>query len=211
MVSRAPIGLLVMPLGSGRAIVVEAQLFLLGSERYDVSVPARFGVMRARELVWGERIVTSAEDLLKPSYLPPSAVFHGAVSGHTACEFGLHIEDQVAVRYYLGPQFAFSNFLTVCWTGDPTARLSGAEGHRAASTGKSPIPYSYFDGEWASGPGADEVNTGVGPIHWSRDYRHSITTPAGGGLLAVRVGPSHVADPMELARIAESVVVRLGQ
>jgi hypothetical protein len=121
----------------------------------------------------------------------------------------MKIADQIAVRYLIGSQYGFSNFLTVCWSADPAAELSGTENHKIAATGDQPIPYSYFDGEWAPGPGTDQFDLDIGPIHWSREFRHSITTLAGGGILAVRVGPSHVPDPAEMARIAESVVTRL--
>ncbi|MET4783731.1 hypothetical protein [Glaciihabitans sp. UYNi722] len=154
--------------------------------------------------------MSAAADILKPSYLPSGATFHGTVSGASAGEFGRRTEDQIALRYFLGPQYGFSNFLTVCWCGDPTIPLAGTENHQVASTGNQPVPYSYFDGEWSPGPGTDQVDFDIGPIHWSREYRHSIAISVGGGTLGIRVGPSHIANPAEMGKVAEAIYARLG-
>ena len=121
---------------------------------------------------------------LEKSLLPDGFKFLGEARGTDAGEFGLS-DEQVAQRYLRGA-FAHEHLITVCWSTDAELPLTGTEGREPVIVGDR---ITYFDGEWASGPGESQVDDAFGTIHWSSRYRHSVRISLPQGVLGIRANP----------------------
>ncbi|XBH22956.1 hypothetical protein V5R04_07020 [Jonesiaceae bacterium BS-20] len=121
---------------------------------------------------------------LDKSSLPSGFRFFGEARGRDAGEFGLS-DRQLAHRYIRG-EFSHSHILTVCWSDDPVWQLTGTEGREPLVVEEG---VEYFDGEWAAGPGDMQLDTVVGPVHWTSNYRHTVKVTVANGVLGIRANP----------------------
>lgn len=88
---------------------------------------------------------------------------------------------------------------------DPAARLVGTEGRDGARVdlGVPNATAVYHDGQWAPGPGRDQVDNGEVVIHWDTESCHSITAAVPAGLVTVRA--PRTVDLEGLLKIARSI------
>ena len=142
---------------------------------------------------------------LEPSYVPSPFKHFGTVEGDPAGEFW-DDPNQIAVRYRRATSFAYLP-ITIAWTPRPNATLVGTDQRVGDPVKVHGLTARYHNGTWAPGPGPEQVDTPVGPLHWETSLEHSITLHTASGSFAVRAPRDSVRDSAELARIISSVAV----
>jgi hypothetical protein len=127
--------------------------------------------------------MAKAFEWLEPGYVPKGFKRIGAVEGVDAGEFW-GATDQIAVRYRRRSS-QHPPYLTVCWTADSGQVLTGTDQRAGVPVDVKGNRGAYHDGAWAPGPGDEQVDTPVGPLHWDRQLVHSLTMRTDDGVFAV--------------------------
>jgi hypothetical protein len=164
---------------------------------------------------------------LAPKKLPTGLRFFNDVQGRYAGEYWLpanlpkilakmresgseHADpgwdpDQVAVRYRFGRGADDFTQLSVSWTPNAGAVMIGTDHQRAREVMINHRTAQYHDGQWAPGPGADQLDTPVGALHWDRTREHAVTLRTGSAVFGVRCPRDLVPDVGDLVAILASV------